>query len=140
MPASTMFIKNYIFVYNTNDPEEKIFMINKNEFDENIHRISKNHFQKGKVLVKDCTGNRFFVNVDDERYISGELQANYTGYKFTDEQKLKLKQKFKAINHQKGEKNSQFGTKWITKDGITIKVKKEVLNDYLDNGWKLGMK
>lgn len=79
-------------------------MINKNEFDENIYCIAKNHFQKENVLVKDNNNNIFFINITDERYISGELKHISVGYKFTDEQKQKLKNKFKEINHQQGEK------------------------------------
>ena len=63
-----------------------------------------------------------------------------TGYKFTEEQKQKLRNKFKEIGHNKGEKNSQYGTKWISKDGIKMKIKKEQLDEYLNNGWHLGMK
>ncbi len=42
--------------------------------------------------------------------------------------------------HQKGEKNSQFGTIWINKSGITQKVKKSEVTEYLNNGWSLGRK
>lgn len=134
------FPKNSIFVYRKDDINKKIFMINKNEFDENIYCIAKNHFQKENVLVKDNNNNIFFTNITDERYISGELKHISVGYKFTDEQKQKLKNKFKEIKHQQGEKNSQFGTKWISKDGITKKIKKEDVEKYISEGWHLGMK
>ena len=39
-----------------------------------------------------------------------------------------------------GEKNSQFGTCWVTKDSKPIKIKKEQLDEYLANGYSRGRK
>ena len=39
-----------------------------------------------------------------------------------------------------GENNSQYGTCWITKDGKNKKIKKELLNNYLEDGWLKGRK
>lgn len=44
------------------------------------------------------------------------------------------------MGYQRGERNSQFGTKWINKDGVTKKIKKDELQSYIENGWKLGKK
>jgi len=41
--------------------------------------------------------------------------------------------------HQRGEKNSQFGTCWVT-NGTPIKIKKERLDEYLANGYRRGRK
>lgn len=41
--------------------------------------------------------------------------------------------------HQQGEKNSQFGTCWVT-NGTPIKIKKEELDAYLANGYRRGRK
>lgn len=95
-------------------------------------------YKKNEIVVKDKLGNIFKTTNKDPRYLSGELVTAYKGYKWTDEQKDNLKNHFKNTNHQKGEKNSQFGTKWIYKDNECIKVKKDVLDEYLNNGWKLG--
>lgn len=134
------FPKNSIFVYKNDDENKVIFMIDKSEFDKTKYTIADNHFKKDHVCVKDKEGKRFFVSKNDPRYLSGELVFVSTGYKFTEEQKQKLRNKFKEIGHNKGEKNSQYGTKWISKDGIKMKIKKEQLNEYLNNGWHLGMK
>jgi hypothetical protein len=40
--------------------------------------------------------------------------------------------------HQAGQKNSQFGTCWITKDSKSMKIKKEELGEYLLNGFIKG--
>ena len=37
-----------------------------------------------------------------------------------------------------GSKNSQFGTCWMSKDGKSIKVKREHIDEYLTNGYLLG--
>jgi len=54
----------------------------------------------------------------------------------------KRKITFMKMNHQKGEKNSQFGTKWIHNDDLKLskKCNKNDLLDHLENGWKLGRK
>jgi hypothetical protein len=39
-----------------------------------------------------------------------------------------------------GETNSQFGTCWITKDGLNKKIKKEVLDSFIEDGWIKGRK
>lgn len=39
-----------------------------------------------------------------------------------------------------GEKNSHFGTCWITKDDKSISIKKELLDEYLNSGWTRGRK
>ena len=46
----------------------------------------------------------------------------------------------KQENKHSGEKNSHFGTCWITKDNKSIVIKKELLNQYLNDGWVKGRK
>lgn len=118
------FPKNSIFVYKNDDKNKVIFMIDKSEFDKTKYTIADNHFKKEHVCVKDKGGKRFFVSKNDPRYLSGELVFISTGYKFTEEQKQKLRNRFKELGLSKGEKNSQYGTKWISKDGIKMKIKK----------------
>jgi len=92
----------------------------------------------GLVHTKDKNGNIFTVAKDDPRYLTHKLIPLYTGTKWTDEQKKKLKEKFANTPHQKGKSNSQYGTKWIYKDNICIKVKKEELDKYINDGWLIG--
>lgn len=130
------FIKNYYRVIRK-DNKNTILNIRKEEFDENLY-IKLDYWSKGKVTVKDKSGRCFSVSVDDPRYLSKELIPAFTGYKFTDEQKEHLK---KAIaGKQKGEKNSQYGTKWMNRNGIVKKVKKEDIDKFLSEGWKYGKK
>ena len=52
----------------------------------------------------------------------------------------KRKATFDKIKHQSGSSNSQFGTKWVSKDGVVKKIKVDELNQYLTDGWKAGRK
>lgn len=92
----------------------------------------------GMVVVKDKDGQVLRVSVDNERYLNGELLPWMTGYKRSEESKSKQRKRFKEIGHQKGEKNSGYGTCWITKDGENLRVKRDNLNEYLKGGWKIG--
>jgi hypothetical protein len=61
---------------------------------------------------------------------------NWTGKKHKEESKRKIGEK--NSQHQKGEKNSQYGTCWIKKNGENRKIKKELLNTYIEDGWEKG--
>ena len=63
---------------------------------------------------------------------------NWTGLKHKEET-IKKMQKSK-IGHGIGEKNSQFGTCWISKESINKKIKIEELSLYLSSGWIKGRK
>lgn len=69
-----------------------------------------------------------------------ELGINYTNKRFegknhSDNTKKILSEKAKK---RIGSKSSQYGTCWITKDGSNKKIKKDILNDFLIQGWILG--
>lgn len=129
--------KDHIYVILKNNLSKTI-IINKNDFDENKHILKFNGLLKNEIVVKDKSGNIFKTTNKDPRYLSGKLVTAYKGYKWTDEQKERLKEKFSNSVHQKGKANSQYGTKWIYKDTDCIKIKKEELDKYLNDGWKLG--
>lgn len=131
------FPKNTMIVSLKDNPEKQ-FVIKKSEFNSEIHNKSRTEIKEGTILVKDNSGNHFWISNKDERFLSGELKTVYTGYKWDDLQKENLKNKFKEIGHQQGEKNSQWGTKWMFKNDVTIKVKKENVDEYLKEGWQLG--
>lgn len=92
------------------------------------------------VTVKDTLGNYYRVSKDDPRYLSGELKGTFYGRKHKDETKEKLRKSLKEIQHQKGEKNSQYGTCWIHNDKENKKIKKDELEFYLSEGWNKGRK
>lgn len=48
-------------------------------------------FSKGMVTVKDKDGNKFYVDVDDPRYVSGELRFFREGKKWMHKGNKKFK-------------------------------------------------
>lgn len=68
-----------------------------------------------------------------ERY--KEIPNTFQGKKHTDETKKIISQK--NSKHQKGEKNSQFGTRWVTNGYENKKIKN---SDVVPSGWHLGRK
>lgn len=65
------------------------------------------------------------------------LKCDWNGRKHKNETIIKMKQSHKGKH--RGEKNSQFGTCWITKDKKNKKIKKEDLKKWGDLGWKNGL-
>lgn len=93
-----------------------------------------------RILSKDKNGKCFFVEKNDERLKNGELIPFWKGKNLSTERKEKMKETYKKIGHQQGEKNSQYGTCWITKNGINKKIKKEDLSFFELDGWIKGRK
>jgi len=91
----------------------------------------------GLINVKDKDENILKVKLDDPRYLNGELVSIWKDRKHTEETKNKMSKKAKE---RIGDKNSQFGTCWITKDNENKKIKKEELDQYINNGWTKGRK
>jgi len=59
----------------------------------------------------------------------------FTNKKHSEESKKLMSDKAKS---RTGSKNSQFGTCWITKDGVNKKIKKEELDQFLNLDWIKG--
>lgn len=78
--------------------------------------------------------NKFKTGINNHNY--GKSNNYFLNKKHSDE----TKQKIGNTNSikQKGENNSQFGTCWITKDNENKKIKKELLEIYLNDGWIKG--
>lgn len=87
------------------------------------------------ITVKDIDHNYFDVLINDPKYLSGEYTPIWTGKKHSIETKNKIG--IKNSKNQKGEKNSQFGTSWVT-NGVENKKIKNV--DQIPDGWVKGRK
>ena len=71
-------------------------------------------------------------------HIDGKIKrCDWTGRKHSDESKEKISQNHLANKYQQKEKNSQYGTCWITNG---IENKKIHKTDLIPDGWKLGRK
>ncbi len=99
-------------------------------------------FDSDKIFCKDKNKNLFYVSKDDQRYICGELKFISCGRILSEETKRKIGEKLKAAHnnthYNAGNKNSQFGTRWIHNDNEEMKIRNEDLDKYLSSGWKIG--
>ena len=110
--------------------------VTKEEYYKNKNKYTT--FSSNKVSVKDKNGKYFVVDKNDERIKNGTFSYLQTGVKRSKEAKEKTKETYKKTKHQQRERNSQYGKKWIHKDGVAITIKKELLEKYISEGWKLG--
>lgn len=81
----------------------------------------------------------------NEKIKKGQLRVGFKhntfeGKKHSKETIEKLKLTFESTQHQKGIKNSQFGTCWITNNIENRKIKKEQLSTWTEKGWLKGRK
>lgn len=92
--------------------------IDKN-YREKLSKTTKNGIEKGKIKTwKD--------------------NYNWVNKKHSEETKNKMSESSKGMGI--GETNSQYGTCWITMNGLSKKIKKEDLETYLNEGWVKGRK
>lgn len=132
------------------DIEGKCFLVYRDDprwlFGEVVGVMKGKSSGKGKTMVKDQYDNYYRVDVNDPRYLSGELVSlskgrkgihGFEGKKHLNETKEKQSAKASLLI---GDKNSSFGTCWITKENENKKIKKENLEVYLQQGWIKGRK
>lgn len=130
--------KHSIYVKRKNDLEDNYFLVTEEEYRRNKDLYE--HYKSGFILSKDKNGKNFFVHKSDKRFITGELVPIWKNKKHKKETIEKVKNTFKEIKHQQGEKNSQYGTCWVMKDNENKKIKKEELDTYIQMGWIKGRK
>lgn len=113
--------------------------------------VSEEHYQKTSKIGGDIHATKM-KNDKDYRDKNLKLLAEYRdknikegnihiptfkGLTHSEESKRLMSEKAKE---RTGEKNSQYGTCWITKDGLNKKIKKEELNKWIIGGWVQGRK
>lgn len=79
----------------------------------------------GTSAFKDIDGNVYKCSINDPRVLSGELVGISKGKKLSEEQKEKIKKSFRE-------------KMFVNKDGEEKFIEKELLNKYLNDGWKKG--
>ncbi len=112
--------------------------------DEHMFKCSK----AGKLGYKEKLQNDegFFQKISKQRseitkktHSEGKLKYdNFTGKQHSEETKKLMSDVKKGSGT--GEYNSQYGTCWITKNGLNKKIKKEELESYLNKEWVKGRK
>jgi len=102
---------------------------------------------RGKELIKRCheiiwKSDSEFRKLHNERArkMLEIVRCDWTGRKHSKETKSKIGDA-NSVN-QRGEKNSQFGTVWISHHDFVLerKIPKEELESWLDKGWTKGRK
>ena len=94
-------------------------------FEKQIGMFSKESATKRKHTIK-------------AKINSGELLPAFQGKNHSEETKNKIG--LANSISMLGEKNSQFGTCWVTNGEKPIKIKKEDLDEYISNGYRRGRK
>lgn len=98
----------------------------------------------GKIHAKKMKENQEYRNKVNETvslnfknaHLSGKIKYNtFEGKKHSDKTKVLMSEKAKL---RTPEQNSQYGTCWITKDGLNKKIKKEELDTWIEQGWNKG--
>lgn len=114
--------------------------------------ISVEGYKKGAKIMNEIVNKRKLEDADFfnkwrnatvesliKRHKDGKIKYdNWSGKKH----KIETIELMKQVHKGKGigNTNSQYGTCWITKDGINKKIKKELMAEYLDEGWEKGRK
>jgi hypothetical protein len=91
-------------------------------------------FKKQHSDKMSKTNKESFIKFNKGEY----LNYDWSGKNHTIETKDKMSNIKKGSGI--GKTNSQYGTCWINKSGINKKVKKEIIDNYLNEGWILGRK
>lgn len=86
---------------------------------------------KNKIVVKDKLGKIYCIDKTDERYLSGELVPIWNGKRHREESKEKIRNTMTP-------KDSKNPRVWVSKDGQFKYLRKELLEEYLNNGWTKG--
>lgn len=105
---------------------------------QNIRESLKNIDRSHKTCWVCNSNESLKIDKSDlEIYIKKGYQK---GKQFHIVKNKKLSEKLSELNHQKGEKNSQYGTCWIHNNEKSIKIKIDDLSEYISKGWIKGRK
>lgn len=103
----------------------------------NSQLLKENITHKTEFRQKISNGVRKIWKEHPETFDKFVHSLPFLGKHHTEETKAKMRE---AAKLRIGEKNSSFGTVWIYNESLAQnkKVKKELANDFLKQGWKLG--
>jgi hypothetical protein len=95
----------------------------------------------GQQAIRDKKLNKYAIDYVSP-FADKELQEKLLARAITPAAVAKRKETYKQIRHSQGQSNSQFGTCWMFCDWIekNIKIKRELIPYYLDQGWSKGRK
>lgn len=111
----------------------KICVIKSNE-KQRFLRENNPEWVINKSEKKSLTNKKLF----EEGNLNMNWVKSWRGCKHSDETIQLMSELKKGVGV--GDANSQYGTKWINKDSVVKKIKKEDLETYLKEGWVEGRK
>ena len=126
-------LKDRVYAFDTY--ESKYEIISKEDFRKSDRYVG---VTKGKIVAKDKDGNYKLIPLDSAEYLSGEYKPIWCGRHHTAETKMKMSKTKKEQQMQEGYINPLCYTCWVNNGECTIKIKKEDLDYYINNGWKNG--
>ncbi len=80
----------------------------------------------------------FGKKIRDGQQKNGYDNKSFEGKTHSEESKQLMSESSKGNGI--GENNSQYGTCWVTREGVNKKIKKEALETFINNGWIKGRK
>lgn len=97
-------------------------------------------------IISSFAKNLWLNDISYRNALSEKLSAaakkrkKITGYIASDEAKQKQRESFRRNNHQKGEKNSQYGKIWITNGSENKLIKRIDFSSFIEKGFYKGRK
>jgi hypothetical protein len=90
--------------------------------------------EKYRKIMKDRVSK-----IMKKNHENGKIKYDtFTNKTHSDETKLLMSETSKGMGI--GQTNSQYGTCWITREGLNKKIKKEEINKWINEGWSKGRK
>lgn len=104
-----------------------------------INKMLKMMWVDNPEKYSEIVSNRLKKQWKDIEFLNKmSNRPNWEGKTHSEETKQLMSEQRKGTGV--GETNSQFGTCWVTKDGVNKKVKKEHLDSFIKAGWIKGRK
>jgi len=101
------------------------------------HDSFRDRMRENGKTSKEISKNILLSDIMKYQYSEGIRESSFVKLNKDSDFQQKRKDSFANISHAQGEKNSQFGTMWITDEVSNIKIKKDSL---IPEGWRKGRK
>ena len=101
----------------------------------NVSKWNNKEYRESKRKSCSEISNRLWADKEFRKKMSESSKKSFLGKSHSEETKDLMRKK---AQERVGEKNSQFGTCWITNGLENKKIKKTEVDKFINNGWKLG--